>query len=79
MPANQAALTAEKITNDPLMKGFAEQIAFGEPMPSIPQMQQVWDPMGNALTFIANGDNVKDVLTEAVDIINEKIAASGAK
>ncbi|MFD1739839.1 extracellular solute-binding protein [Bacillus salitolerans] len=79
MPANQAALTDDKITNDPLMKGFAEQIAYGEPMPSIPQMQQVWDPMGNALTFIAQGDDVAEVLSEAVDIINEKIASSGAQ
>ncbi|MDF0726976.1 extracellular solute-binding protein [Cytobacillus sp. S13-E01] len=79
MPANQAALTDEKITNDPLMSGFAEQIAYGEPMPSIPQMQQVWDPMGSALQFIANGDDVKEVLEEAVQTIKDNIAASGAK
>ncbi|QOR67518.1 extracellular solute-binding protein [Cytobacillus suaedae] len=79
MPANQAALTDEKITGDPLMSGFAAQIAFGEPMPSIPQMQQVWEPMGNALQFIANGDNVQEVLEEAVQTIKDNIAASGAK
>ncbi|MFZ3589182.1 sugar ABC transporter substrate-binding protein [Bacillus sp. DJP31] len=79
MPANEAALTDKKITEDPLMKGFAEQIAYGEPMPSIPQMQQVWDPMGDALQFIANGDDVGEVLTETVQIIKDNIAASGAK
>ncbi|WP_243385580.1 sugar ABC transporter substrate-binding protein [Bacillus kexueae] len=79
MPANEAALTDEKITNDPLMAGFAEQIQYGEPMPSTPQMSQVWDPMGNALQFLADGDDVKSVLEEAVQTIQDNIAASGAQ
>ncbi|ALF09763.1 sugar ABC transporter substrate-binding protein [Parageobacillus thermoglucosidasius] len=77
MPANEKALTNEKITNDPLISGFAEQIQYGEPMPNVPQMSQVWDPMGNALQFIAKGDNPKEVLQEAVKTIQDKIAASG--
>ncbi|WP_457786437.1 sugar ABC transporter substrate-binding protein [Geobacillus sp. Geo 8.1] len=78
MPANQKALTNEKITNDPLIAGFAEQIQYGEPMPNVPEMSQVWEPMGNALQFIAKGDNPKAVLGEAVKTIQDKIAASGA-
>ncbi|BDG48469.1 extracellular solute-binding protein [Parageobacillus sp. KH3-4] len=77
MPANEKALTNEKIKNDPLISGFAEQIQYGEPMPNVPQMSQVWDPMGNALQFIAKGDNPKEVLKEAVKTIQDKIAASG--
>jgi arabinogalactan oligomer / maltooligosaccharide transport system substrate-binding protein len=77
MPANEKALTNEKIKNDPLISGFAEQIQYGEPMPNVPQMSQVWDPMGNALQFIAKGDNPKEVLEEAVKTIQDKIAASG--
>jgi arabinogalactan oligomer / maltooligosaccharide transport system substrate-binding protein len=77
MPANEKALTNEKIKNDPLIFGFAEQIQYGEPMPNVPQMSQVWDPMGNALQFIAKGDNPKEVLKEAVKTIQDKIAASG--
>jgi arabinogalactan oligomer/maltooligosaccharide transport system substrate-binding protein len=77
MPANEKALTNEKIKNDPLISGFAEQIQYGEPMPNVPQMSQVWDPMGNALQFIAKGDNPKEVLQEAVKTIQDKIAASG--
>jgi len=78
MPANEKALTNEKITNDPLIAGFAEQIQYGEPMPNVPEMSQVWDPMGNALQFIAKGDDPKAVLNEAVKTIQDKIAASGA-
>jgi arabinogalactan oligomer/maltooligosaccharide transport system substrate-binding protein len=48
-------------------------------MPNIPQMQQVWEPMGSALQFIANGDNVADVLAEAKQQIEDNIAASGAQ
>lgn len=47
-------------------------------MPNVPEMSQVWEPMGNALQFIAKGDNPKAVLSEAVKTIQDKIAASGA-
>jgi len=79
MPANKEALESEKIVNDPLIAGFAEQIQYGEPMPSVPQMSQVWDPMGNALQFISKGDDPKQVLEEAVEAIQNNIAASGAQ
>ncbi|MGD6833797.1 sugar ABC transporter substrate-binding protein [Sutcliffiella halmapala] len=79
MPALQEALESDEIANDELIGAFAEQTQYGEPMPNIPQMQQVWDPMGSALQFIANGDDVADVLAEAKQQIEDKIAASGAQ
>ncbi|MDC3418586.1 extracellular solute-binding protein [Aquibacillus salsiterrae] len=77
MPARKDALDDPAIADDQLVSAFAEQATYGEPMPSIPQMQQVWDPMNAALQFIAKGDNVEDVLTEAVGTIKDNIAASG--
>ncbi|ART75767.1 sugar ABC transporter substrate-binding protein [Sutcliffiella horikoshii] len=79
MPALQEALDSDEIANDELIGAFAEQTQYGEPMPNIPQMQQVWDPMGSALQFIANGDDVGEVLEEAVKTIEDNIAASGAE
>ncbi len=79
MPALQEALDSDEIANDELIGAFAEQTQYGEPMPNIPQMQQVWDPMGSALQFIANGDDVGEVLEEAVQQIEDNIAASGAQ
>lgn len=79
MPALQEALDSEEIANDEIIGAFAEQTQYGEPMPNIPQMQQVWDPMGSALQFIANGDDVGEVLEEAVQTIEDNIAASGAQ
>lgn len=77
MPANAAALENEKVTSDELIKAFAEQVEYGEPMPSAPEMQQVWEPINNALAFIAKGEPVKEVLDEAVQTIEDNIAASG--
>jgi arabinogalactan oligomer/maltooligosaccharide transport system substrate-binding protein len=79
MPALQKALDSEEIANDEIIGAFAEQTQYGEPMPNIPQMQQVWEPMGSALQFIANGDDVAEVLSEAVQQIEDNIAASGAQ
>ncbi|MCM3113123.1 sugar ABC transporter substrate-binding protein [Lederbergia lenta] len=77
MPANAAALEDEKVTSDELIKAFAQQVEYGEPMPSAPEMQQVWDPFNNALAFIAKGEPVKEVLDEAVETIKDSIQASG--
>lgn len=79
MPPRNDVIDSPAVTDNPLMAAIAEQSTYGEPMPSIAEMQQVWEPMGNALQFIANGDNVQDVLEEAVQQIKDRIAASGAQ
>ncbi|MNW11438.1 hypothetical protein D3C71_2089000 [compost metagenome] len=61
---------------DPLYQGFIEQINSGIPMPNIPEMSAVWE-MDNALDFIIKGGEVKSILDESVDKINQQIAASG--
>lgn len=76
LPANQAALESEAVTGNELIAPFAEQIQFGTPMPSTPEMQQVWEPINNALLFIAQGQDVKEVLDEAVQTIEDNIAIS---
>jgi|HigsolmetaAR206D_1030411.scaffolds.fasta_scaffold01371_5 arabinogalactan oligomer/maltooligosaccharide transport system substrate-binding protein len=59
--------------NNPINKGFTEQIKHSEPMPNIPEMSQVWDPMGNALQFIAKGNDVQKSLENAAKQITKKI------
>ncbi|MGD7045254.1 sugar ABC transporter substrate-binding protein [Jeotgalibacillus proteolyticus] len=76
LPANQAALESEAVTSNELIAPFAEQIQYGTPMPSTPEMQQVWDPINNALLFIAQGEDVQEVLDEAVQTIKDNIAAA---
>lgn len=78
MPARNDSLENPVIAEDPLFAAFAEQTKYGEPMPSVPAMQQVWDPINDALNFISKGEPVDEVLEEAVQTIQDQIEASGA-
>ncbi|WP_404454502.1 extracellular solute-binding protein [Virgibacillus necropolis] len=78
LPPRKDALENPVISEDPIYAAFAEQTTYGEPMPSVPAMQQVWDPINNALSFISKGEPVEPVLKEAVKIIKNQIEASGA-
>jgi arabinogalactan oligomer / maltooligosaccharide transport system substrate-binding protein len=60
--------------DDELRNGILAQAEFAEPMPNVAEMSQVWTPMGDALQFISAGENVAEVLEEAVEQIKEQIA-----
>lgn len=75
LPPNTQALEG---IEDPIYAAFAEQIEYGVPMPSTPQMSQVWEPMNNALQFLAEGEEAQEVLDEAVEQIQTNIEASGS-
>jgi arabinogalactan oligomer / maltooligosaccharide transport system substrate-binding protein len=62
---------------DELYKGIQEQIQYAVPMPNIPEMAQVWEPMGDALVFITKGEDPKAVLEEAVAKVKEQISLLG--
>lgn len=74
LPPNKEALES---IEDPIYSAFADQIEHGVPMPSTPAMQQVWEPFNNALQFLAEGEDPKPVLDEAVKQIKTNIEASG--
>ncbi|ASK62659.1 ABC transporter substrate-binding protein [Virgibacillus phasianinus] len=78
LPARNDSLKDPVIADDPIYSAFAEQTKHGVPMPSVPAMQQVWDPINDALSFISKGEPVEPVLKEAVKIIGNQIEASGA-
>lgn len=54
IPTNLEALEADQIKNDPFISGFAEQAKNSLPMPSIPEMANVWSPVNAALPEIWN-------------------------
>ncbi|GEK89586.1 carbohydrate ABC transporter substrate-binding protein, CUT1 family (TC 3.A.1.1.-) [Alkalibacterium putridalgicola] len=70
------AHTAVEI-EDELMAPIFAQTQNAHPMPNIPEMQQVWEPMNDALTFIQQGDDVQEVLDEAVSTIESEISLMG--
>ncbi|MGL4610268.1 MAG: maltose ABC transporter substrate-binding protein [Trueperaceae bacterium] len=69
IPASQSALA--DVQDDPIIAGFGAALANAEPMPNIPEMGQVWGPMGNALTLITEtaDSDVAGTLTQAVSEI----------
>ncbi|WP_249870285.1 sugar ABC transporter substrate-binding protein [Oceanobacillus saliphilus] len=78
IPPRDDAMENPVIAEDPIFSAFAEQTTYGEPMPSVPAMQQVWDPINDALNFISKGEPVDEVLEEAVQSIHDQIEVSGA-
>lgn len=64
----------DSVIEDELMLPVLEQIEYAEPMPNVPEMSAVWEPMANALSFISQGDDPREVLDEAVEQIEANIS-----
>ncbi|CAM3828011.1 sugar ABC transporter substrate-binding protein [Alkalicoccus chagannorensis] len=60
--------------DDEFFEPIFEQTEYAEPMPNIPEMSQVWDPIADALEFISQGDDPQEVLDEAVQQIEDEIS-----
>ena len=69
IPASISAL--EIVGDDPIIAGFGEALLNAEPMPNIPEMGNVWSPMGDALSVMTEDENsdVSELLQRAVDAI----------
>lgn len=63
--------------DDEFMAPIFAQTQHAHPMPNIPEMSQVWEPMGDALQFVQQGDDVQEVLDEAVANIESNISMMG--
>jgi len=44
------------LSDDPFLGGIAQQTPYTVPMPTIPQVNQMWTPMGELFSFTWNGD-----------------------
>ena len=66
-----SASAAEQVADDPVLAGFAEALADATPMPNIPEMGNVWGPMGDALALVLDSpdSNVSQILQDAVNQI----------
>ena len=66
IPASKSALA--EVQGDPIIAGFGAALTNAEPMPNIPEMGQIWGPMGNALTVITEtaDSDVVGTLNQAV-------------
>lgn len=75
LPPRTELLNNPTITNDEISAGFLTQAQYAVPMPNIPQMPSVWEPMAAALTGIWNeGTDPQQALDAAVKQIQDAIA-----
>lgn len=72
IPTNTEALQDAQITSDPYVSAFAEQAKNSQPMPSIPEMGNVWSPVNAALPEIwDNNADPKAAMDKAVQQIKD--------
>jgi arabinogalactan oligomer/maltooligosaccharide transport system substrate-binding protein len=71
-PALTAALDQVK-ASDPDLAKFLEAGKIGQPMPSIPEMATIWDPLGKAEAAIIGGANVQTTVDAAAKTISSQI------
>lgn len=72
VPTNKEAQQSDQIKNDPYLSAFTEQLGNAHPVPSLPEMDHVWEPMGAALADIwDNNKDMKAALDHAVKQIQE--------
>lgn len=75
IPTSKAVLDMKEFKENKDYVAFATQASRGIPMPNVPEMGQVWDPMKNAITYILKGEAAtRAALQDAVETIKENIA-----
>ena len=62
------------VSANPIAAAFVEQAQNSTPLPTIPEMGQVWTPAGDMITKVISGDATpEEAAAEAQDQINEAI------
>ncbi|MGN0914957.1 MAG: extracellular solute-binding protein [Succinivibrio sp.] len=80
LPATQKEMNDPVIVDDPLAKGFIEQLKYGELMPSVPQVYPVWTVVSKNLYQIYKNDlHIKDTLESTVRELRRQIDQMNAQ
>ena len=70
LPAN----TQVDVSADPIASAFVEQAENTSPLPTIPEMGQVWEPALNMITTVISGDATpEEAAATAAEAINSGI------
>lgn len=73
---NKAIYANPKVSGDPVLKAFREQLDSSESMPNRPEMTMVWSPATTAMNKIVKGNaSVEAALKEAAGTMQDSIAA----
>jgi len=74
-PPALASLNAEISASDPEVQAWSAAGANGDPMPSIPEMDSVWGPLGIAIANIASGQgDPAQIMSDAASAITAATA-----
>lgn len=66
------------LANDPFLSGIAAQTPYTVPMPTIPQVNQMWAPMGELFTFTWDGDlTIPEAQIRAMDTYRILLEVTG--
>jgi arabinogalactan oligomer/maltooligosaccharide transport system substrate-binding protein len=75
LPAN----TGVDISGNEIAQAFVAQAETATPTPTIPEMGQVWEPVGNMITAVLAGESTpEEAAATAQDQINQGISNMGA-
>lgn len=67
--------TLDAISDDPVFSAFGESGANGQFMPNVPEMGSVWEPLGNQLLAVRQGQSAAaDAMNQAAEQIANAIA-----
>jgi arabinogalactan oligomer/maltooligosaccharide transport system substrate-binding protein len=73
---NKAVYQDKRVSGDPVLKAFYEQLANAEPMPNRAEMTMVWSPVTTAMNKIVKGAATPEAaIKEATDTIQDSINA----
>ncbi|ATO28442.1 sugar ABC transporter substrate-binding protein [Bacillus atrophaeus] len=74
IPPHNGLVKTDVFTKDAISMAFLEQVQKAVPMPNIPEMETVWEPMGTAYSTIWNNDqDPQKAFEKAVKQIKETI------
>lgn len=75
VPTRHDLADEPEIAGDPVVSGILAQAAHAIPMPNIPEMQTVWEPMASAFSLIWNEDvDPQKAMDNAVTQIQDAIS-----
>lgn len=70
--ANRVPANRDVVLDDPWLQGFVQQAAAAQPMPALPEMENVWGYGGDMLLKVLAGDeDPAAVVVETTTLINE--------
>lgn len=76
IPPIKSIMSDPIITDDEVANAIAVQASRAVPLPSIPEMSEVWGPIDDAFSKIVTGkENIKDALHSATEHINYQVEA----